>query len=93
MTTESKTLTVDKQALIDALIKLEQEGLMLSFLLMQCADQLQYANRRLHMIMSACESSPAREALVKLFMSQPEWENVITDEMREQWQVQFRTPV
>lgn len=93
MTTESKILTVERQALIEALLKQEKEGLMLAFLLMQCTDQLEYIHRRLRMISAACESSPAREALVKLFMTQTEWDGVMTDDLRDQWQAQFRTPI
>jgi len=90
-TSESNVFIVNKQELIQAAIEMERQETFLSLMLLTCVAQLEDINRKLHTVMYECESSRARGAFLNLFMSNAEWGKILTDELLEQWQIEFQS--
>lgn len=90
-TSESNVFIVNKQELIQAAIEMERQEVFLSLMLLTCVEQLEDINRKLHTVMQECESNRARGAFLNLFMSNAEWGRIITDDLLEQWQIEFQS--
>ena len=95
MTTQDATFTVNKQALIEALLELERQETLKTFLFVQavdqCIDQLKMIQQKMDVILMQSDSQKARSALIHLFMTDREWSKLLEESQWADWKIEFET--
>ena len=95
MDKENSNFTVNKQALIEALLALERQETLKTFLLVQaidqCIDQLKIMQQKLDVILMQSDSQKARSALINLFMTDWEWSKTLEESQWADWKIEFET--
>lgn len=90
MTPENETITVNKQELIDAILELERQEAYRHFELESYIESLETLADKLRDFLTFSPESKAKARVQKLFMPLREWGKVISDELLEQWENEWK---
>lgn len=88
---KSEKITVEKQALIQAVLELERQEEIKASILLECVSQLKAATARVEQTLMEDRSAQAKTVLLNLFGSDSDWRLILTEDQIEAWKAEFAT--
>lgn len=88
---ERETLIVEKQKLIDAILELERQEEIQSFLMLKSIQRMEVALQELKGLLHAERTLCAKHKLHQLFLPNSEWIQILTDDRIHAWQAEAQS--
>lgn len=85
-----EVITVNKQALIQAVVELERQEYYRNTLLWEHLTTLESITHNLHNFLIQNPTAQTRGNLLALFQPNPEWSKIISEELIDQWEADFQ---
>lgn len=91
MTPENEVITIDKQALIRAALEMERQEVYRHLELEEYIENLESTASKLRDFLTIDPAFSARAHLLDLFLPGREWGKIMSDELLEQWELEFQS--
>lgn len=90
MIPENESLLINKQALIQAILEHERQEAYRTFMLWEYLENLESLIKKFLDFISDNPEAGARHNLLELLQPGQEWSEIITDELVERWEKEFK---